>query len=331
VNIEDIKAEINSDKYHFLQDDPDLGNRLLFLALSGSYGYGTHTPDSDIDLRGITRNSVRDLLGFRKFEQFEDKKTDTVIYNVKKIFQLLYECNPNIIEILGVRDEEILLMTPEAQKIRDNKDLFLSQRCIFSFGGFARAQLWRLQNGLSHGDISQGEKERRILKIIKQNLNYLNSQFKELDEGVLKLYLDESSREGFDLEIFMDIDIKHFSIRSFRHIFSSIFNIIKNFEFVDSRNRRKDEGDLKKHCMHLIRSLIMGTEILEGKGIHTYRPDHEKLLQIRTGEIPIEEAMAEVTELEKRFKYAADHTVLPKDPPLDQIEELMIEINRGSV
>ena len=37
--------------------------------------------------------------------------------------------------------------------------------------------------------------------------------------------------------------------------------------------------------MHLIRLLIVGTEILEGKGINTYREkDRDLLLKIRNGE-----------------------------------------------
>jgi len=39
-----------------------------------------------------------------------------------------------------------------------------------------------------------------------------------------------------------------------------------------------------KHAMHLIRLLITGTEVLEGKGINTYREkEREFLLDIRKG------------------------------------------------
>ena len=72
--------------------------------LSGSYGYGTNREGSDIDFRGVTLNLPSDLLGLTEFEQFEDRKTDTVIYGFNKLISLL----------LNLENAEIRTHRPEA-------------------------------------------------------------------------------------------------------------------------------------------------------------------------------------------------------------------------
>ena len=107
------------------------------MGLGGSYAYGTNHANSDIDFRGITLNLPSDLLGLTQFEQYEDANTDTVIYSFNKIVNLLLECNPNTCEILGLDDEQYLIMTPLGKELLANKKLFLSKRAIKSFGGYA--------------------------------------------------------------------------------------------------------------------------------------------------------------------------------------------------
>lgn len=53
-----------------------------------------------------------DLLGLTEFEQYEDAKTDMVIYGFNKLVKLLLECNPNTCEMLGL-DEDQYLIKPE--------------------------------------------------------------------------------------------------------------------------------------------------------------------------------------------------------------------------
>lgn len=148
-NTPDFKTLLHSPTYDFLRTDPHLGNRIILLGLGGSHAYGTSNPNSDIDFRGITLNQPSDLLGLTEFEQFEDRVTDTVIYSFNKIIKLLLECNPNTCEILGLDDDQYLIKTKLGQEIIDHTELFLSKRAIKSFGGYASAQLRRLQNSLA--------------------------------------------------------------------------------------------------------------------------------------------------------------------------------------
>ena len=103
----DFKTLINTEEYSFLRTDPRLGRRIMFLGVSGSHGYGTSREGSDLDLRGVTLNLPSDLIGLTSFEQFEDRNTDTVIYSFMKLVNLLLNCNPNTIEILGLDDNHL--------------------------------------------------------------------------------------------------------------------------------------------------------------------------------------------------------------------------------
>ena len=124
----DFKQLMNSEEYDFLRTKERLGNRIMLLGLGGSYAYGTNNDNSDIDFRGVTLQLPSDLLGLTEFEQYEDDKTDTVIYGFNKLVKLLLECNPNTCEMLGLDEDQYLIKSELGQELIDNTHLFLSKR-----------------------------------------------------------------------------------------------------------------------------------------------------------------------------------------------------------
>ena len=160
----DFKQLITSSEYDFLRTDPRLGGRIMLLGVSGSYGYGTNREGSDIDFRGVTLNLPSDLLGLTQFDQYEDDKTDTVIFSFNKLVGLLLNCNPNTIEILGLDEDQYVIKTALGHELLDHRGLFLSKRAAASFGHYADAQLRRLQNAIARDSLSQPSKEMHILK-----------------------------------------------------------------------------------------------------------------------------------------------------------------------
>ncbi len=154
-----FKQLLNTKEYEFLKTNPRLGNRIMLLGLGGSYAYGTNNENSDIDFRGITLNLPSDLLGLTEFEQYEDENTDTVVYSFNKIVKLLLECNPNTIEILGLDEDQYLILSPFGQELLEKRGMFLSKRAAKSFGGYAGAQLRRLQNAIARDSMLQQERE----------------------------------------------------------------------------------------------------------------------------------------------------------------------------
>ena len=146
---------LNIEEYAFLHTNPRLGSRIMLLGVSGSYGYGTNREGSDIDFRGVALNLPSDLIGLTSFEQYEDTATDTVIYSFHKLVNLLLNCNPNTIEILGLDEEQYVIKTSVGQELLDHRQLFLSKRAAASFGHYADAQLRRLQNAIARDTLPQ--------------------------------------------------------------------------------------------------------------------------------------------------------------------------------
>ena len=69
------------------------------MTLGGSHAYGTNVETSDIDIRGIAVNQGKDILLGKDFEQVQDNQTDTVFYSMDKVFHLLSNANPNVMEL----------------------------------------------------------------------------------------------------------------------------------------------------------------------------------------------------------------------------------------
>ena len=330
----DVKKLLESKEYDFLRTNEHLRNGILFLTLGGSHAYGTNVETSDIDIRGCCFNSKTDLLGLSKFEQFTNDNTDTVIYGVNKLFSLLLNCNPNVIELLGCK--EYYYMTDTGMRLLDNKHLFLSQRAAKSFGGYAFAQLNRLINALGRNKLSQPGLEENLLRSLEmQMLNY-NERYKEMPEGSFNLYIDKSEKTELDEEVFVDVTLNHYPLRDFNSFIKEHNEIIKTYGKLNGRNTKKDDKHLCKHAMHLIRLYMMGIDILEKEEINTYRDgnDHELLMDIRNGKYldsnsQFNEDFFELHEYYKsRFDYAVKHTSLPTSPNYKEAEELLIEINK---
>lgn len=142
----ELKAILQREEYDFLRTNKHLGDNILFLTIGGSHAYGTNVEGSDVDIRGAAGSP--EILGFNRFEQVINNQTDTVIYAINKFVNLLVQCNPNVIELLGNDPKLYVNMTPEGQMLLDNKELFLTRRIAYSYGGFANDQLRRLQMGL---------------------------------------------------------------------------------------------------------------------------------------------------------------------------------------
>lgn len=330
MTMNELRAGMQGPEYGFLRDEVQLGQNIIILTVAGSIAYGTNLGTSDIDLRGVAVETEAVLFGLKTFEQFEDRATDTVIYGLKKFIHLCLACNPNMMELLGTNGEHCVILTEAGRLLRDNSELFLSKRAIQSFGNYATAQLHRLQNALIRNRPNNGEAEEHILNRVHNQIAHLKRNFTELTGGKLELYLDSSKKQGMDTEIHMDIELRHFPLRDFKTIYSDISAVVRDYSGVNHRNNKKDEPHLYKHAMHLMRLLATGTDILNGKGIVTYRGDERDLyLSIRQGMLSFEEIFRLVDQYEAKFKLASQQTRLPDEPDFQRVEKLMTSIYRN--
>lgn len=332
-------ALFKSPKYSFLNESPILKNRIFYLTLGGSRAYGTNLPDSDYDLRGGFMETPQNIFALkREKEEFVEESTDTALYSLRKLVNLLVSCNPNTIEILGTRNEDVVYMNPVGKILRDNRKLFLSKRAFFTFSGYATQQLRRLQNALARDRYTQPEKENHILKSISMDILTSGKPFnaymldremanKNESQFDVSLKVMPSENEEFEQEIFLDGTMKHIPLREYIKLNQKMSNTIKNYGLLTQRNKKKDEIHLFKHAMHLIRLYYMGIDILKNHEIVTYREkEHDLLMSIRHGELPFDKLFALQEKLSIAFDDVRATSSLPEIADEEKVNNLLLQI-----
>lgn len=331
MTLNEIKSKLKTNEYDFLREHKNLGDNIVLLGLGGSHAYGTDTESSDLDVRGVALNNSRDILLKRDFEQVTNDQTDTVIYSFDKIISLLINCNPNTIELLGLKPEHYLYIGKVGQQLLDNKEMFLSQRAVHSFGGYANQQLRRLENGTARAS-NYHLREQHLLKVLQGVADNFKGKFAKYHNKAVSMYIDDSERLGE--EIYVDLNFKHYPLRDFNMILQETVQIERDYNKLGKRNSNAIKHEkLEKHAMHLVRLYYMAFDILENKRIVTYREEeHNLLMSIRNGAFSNDGIFSEkfykmVDKLEKRLEYAKKHTELPKEPDYKRINDFVATVN----
>lgn len=338
-----------------------LKDRTLVLMKHGSMAYGTNTPTSDIDIKGVAVQPRSYDFGFTDTFEQADKgfgEFDCCVYELRKFMKLAADCNPNVIELVWINDW--IYVTKAWEKLYNARELFLSQNAKHRFSGYAMAQLKRIR---THRDWlvnpPKGEPTReefdlpkfRSLSVdqrraaesqIQKQIEAWRLDLASVDDGLrialLNSYedaLEEISgfsstsvwtaagrKLGFD-DNFLEYLDKERGYRGAHQRF------LQYQEWQKTRNVVRHELEEKfgydtKHGMHLVRLMRMAKEILEGKGVIVKRPDAEELKAIRNGAWPIDQ-MLEYADREKK-EIDTMASALPKTPNRAALNKLCIEI-----
>lgn len=323
----DYKELLKTKEYDFLRNNEHLGDNIIMICLGGSHAYGTNVPESDVDIRGIAIEKPEELIGYQTFEQFINEETDTTIYAFNKMMHLLADANPNIIEILGLEEDQYLYLSPLGKEILDNKDLFLSQKVYYTFGGYARANLKRLENALARDNYPEEKKNEHIAISLQSAIDSFNTQH--------KTDINPAFAHVVDGKLVYDLKLTNFPAEELEVLYSTISNTTRNYKELLNRNRKKDDAHLNKHAMHLVRLYLMCIDMLEkGKIITKRTENHELLMDIRNGKYMDEngnmkpEFYQMVNELEQKCKVALENTKLPKKPNIKEIEKFVLKVNK---
>lgn len=331
----------------------------IFATLHGSHAYGTNTPTSDVDVKGIAIPPAEYYLGIRKaFEQAEFKEPDGVVYEIRKFFKLAKDCNPNIIEVLHTDPSDWILCSPVGQKIIENRNIFLSKKAYYTFFGYARAQLKRINThyrwlknppkapltreefGLPSRPIIPPDQLTAAMADIQKKVESwdVNWDLLEPSERIgmqerlstmlaeLKLSMDTRWIGAAKLLGYDDNFILY--VQKEREYKQKCADWDSYQEWKKTRNPQRALLEEKfgydtKHGMHLVRLIRMCREILvEGKVV-VKRPDREELLAIRNGALPYEEMVEWADKQEAELASVCQtSTLLPKVPQESTIDAL---------
>jgi uncharacterized protein len=353
----------------------EVEQRTILIGLAGSHGYGLSRPESDLDYRGVFIAGKKYYLGLDKVEQkdggwdtepgifdFLTGQKDTVIYELKKFVQLLAGANPNILELLWLKQYPI--ETEVGKYLIEHRQMFLSKRVKHTYSGYAFAQIKKIESHrkwLLDPPTEQPTPEKFGLDIerplSKEELNAFLEYLYALVRGKIE-YLSES-QELYQL-LTGDIDYKGIlkqhnltdevleytqTLTNSRNDFIKLLqksqryqNALREWNAYQSwqTNRNptragmeKKSGFDLKHAMHCIRLLRSGLEILRSGEVFVDRRevgDADQLKAILHGDFTYEQVTAIANGLVTDLDLAYDLSKLPRHPNLAAINNLCIEL-----
>jgi uncharacterized protein len=304
----------------------NIDNRTILKVKHGSHAYGTNTPTSDLDVKGVAIEPMTHQLGFlHTFEQHEkmggkDGDLDLVIYSLKKFAKLAADCNPNIIEVLHVDESDVLFADEFGERLREIGDSFLSKKAKFTFAGYAHAQLKRIKTHrawlLDPPKVKPTREEFKLSTTFKVQKSELGAFDAAIEQGV-EMNLSKEVLTLFTREKQYQSALTHWD---------------QYQNWVATRNPARAELEAKygydtKHGMHLLRLMRMCKEILvEGK-VRVKRPDAEELLRVRYGLFSYDELIEQAERLETECDALYEtSTVLPREPDRVKLDQFIVDL-----
>lgn len=365
----------------------NIRDHTILWTIGGSRCYGMHTSESDVDTKGIcvppsrfyhgTLESFEQAEGPSHLEEFRDlltpeetavastTKLEGVVYEVRKFVRLATETNPNILDVLFCRDEEVRLMTPLGKLLRDNRNLFISARARFSFAGYAHSQLKRLRehrswllNPPTHLPTRiEFELPERTVIPADQLLAAQDAIKKKVDSWEIDFYgLDETEKIRFQEQVSSHLAEIGVNADERWRTAARAIGCDENFLLLLDRERRyksakvhwdqyqnwrenrnpaRAELEAKwgmdtKHAAHLYRLLKMCYEILTTGKVNVWRGDidRDEILAIRNGAMTYDQLVEWATKIDAECDdiYKQKVYVVPKDPDRKRISVLCQEI-----
>lgn len=341
------------------------------LVRHGSHAYGTNTPASDEDFKGIAIPTKKYFLGtMHRFEQAELKAPDpdAVIYDIRKFFNLAADCNPNIIEVLHTDPSDHFIVTDIGRAILEHKNDFLSKKIKFTFMGYSVAQLKRIKThkrwimdppsvpptraslGLPEQTLIPQDQLMAAQAEIQKELDRFQFDFMEGMEESQKVGLRGTVAEMLaELKITSD---QHWMAAA-RKIglddnFIHLMQLERQYtgakrEWDQYQNWKKTRNPARaaleekygydtKHAYHLVRLIRMCREILTTGKVLVKRPDREELLTIRNGAWTYEQLIEFADREEVELNELYNtSTVLPKMPDKEKLDALCIKLVEQSL
>lgn len=148
-------------------------DNLCLLCYGGSIAYGCATPESDIDLIGVTIppqsyiypmviHGFDPIPTFDDFQQhhiqYEDKEYDIKIYSIQRLFKLAMDGNPNILDFTSCEEQYVLFQNSTGTYLRQHAHLFFSKQCVTKYLGFAINHIKSNENRIKSGDFPASRK-----------------------------------------------------------------------------------------------------------------------------------------------------------------------------
>lgn len=177
----------------------------LYVTVTGSKLYGTNTPKSDTDFKGICFPEVHELIGLSNFEQQEFKqgpddgpdKAEGTIFTVEKYLRLCLKGNPTVIELAFAGEDFHIHTTKIGEEVNDYvRNNMITKHLFKPYSAYHRAQIKKLQSMNRTGKRAQSVIDNGYDPKFAMHAYRLARQCViVMEEGILRPTLDVDDRE----------------------------------------------------------------------------------------------------------------------------------------
>lgn len=307
----------------------------------GSYLYGTNTPNSDLDLKGIYLPTAREIVlekvrrnvsTTRPKAEFEKNNKDDVdieIFSLKEFLSLLIDGQTVALDMIFAPDSFQLFKGDRYdifQTIYANKDRLLSKG-ILSFIGYARKQASkygikgsRVRAVKDTIDFLQTLPEKDLLKDVRVPLDVFVARGDEFIR-----YVQMPDPNGAIVTFFEVCGRKLQLTNSVKYCLA-ILNKIYNEYGQRARLAEVNDGIDWKALSHAVRVNFEGQELLRTGFITFPCPNKQLLLDIKTGKLPYKEVEVVIEKGLQELEAAQRDSILPVKPDEQWAEDFLYNI-----
>ena len=362
--------------------DFSLRDRTVLLTVAGSRAYGMHTPTSDLDVKGVIVPPAKYYLGIQKLEQVENVSEiqkafrynltgaqrdiadnygmEGTLFEVRKFLKLAAGANPNILDVLFCRDEDVIHSTDAGRWLRAERQRFLTKKCLHTFVGYATSQAKRIQThrkwlldppdheptreefGLPPRHAYPQDQVVAALDAAKKQVDRWCIDFRDVEEST-KIFIQDQIYKQL-AEISVGSEEKFTAACNLLGFETNFMELVhKQRKYDDARSKWKSYQSWKKgrnkaragmeqkvghdvkHAAHLWRLTSACRIIFETGDLSVYNPD-PYVLAIRRGEVKYEKLMERFWEQKEDLSRLAVNSQLPDRVDPDWLEELSVDI-----
>jgi hypothetical protein len=297
------------------------------LAYRGSMAHNMYVPKNDpqhiddVDLMGVVVGGPEHYLGLQEWgsrgtKEFWKDEYDCVYYELRKMFQLLLQGNPNVLSTLWLRPGYYLDLNEIGRQLLRNKELFVGRHVYNSFAGYASAQLQKMESR----DPAELREYLAVTAELKHRGIHPNHKggFTPREEGAP----GEAA------------NVLHWGDDKLRARLAHFRKKGENLGYLGDKRKHLvlEHGYDSKNAAHCVRLLRMAKEFLATGEMQVFRTtDAQELLDIKAGKWTLAQVKAHAEELFKQVKDARDKSALPDEPDREGAEKLLIKLLRSSL